>query len=105
MYKIICFAIVCAVVLVTSACSDRGEEVSTPLFEVTTNQSEYTVGSYVAFHFTGSPDMLTFYSGELGRRYACAGRTSAEGTPVLSFNSSVANGIQNESISLMVSQD
>lgn len=59
-----------AVVLLTiTACKDA-YEVKVPVFNVWTEKSVYAVGEQVKFNIDGSPDMLDFYSGEIGRDYS-----------------------------------
>jgi hypothetical protein len=76
-----------------------------PDFEIKVEKTNLTVRDTARFAFTGNPDILTFYSGEPGSRYAYKGRTEAEGTPLLSFSTVRANGSQPGSLRLLVSQD
>lgn len=59
----------------------------------------------VQFSFTGNPDIITYYSGEVGKRYVYANRISAAGTPQLQFSTIRANGAQANSLSVLVSTD
>jgi hypothetical protein len=74
-------------------------------FGVYAEQTTVPVGDTVKFRFTGSPDVLTFYSGEPGRRYEFRNRTSADGIPLLRFRTIRANGSQPNSLSLLVSNN
>lgn len=61
-----------AVVLLTSltACREQFEDVDAVSFDVTTESVVCKVGQPVQFLFQGNPDMITFYSGEMGNEYA-----------------------------------
>ncbi len=84
------------------------DAVDFPYFDVFAKDSTDVVVKVkepINFEFEGNPDMLYFYSGETGKRYEYAGRVSAKGTPYLQFNSYRANGKQEGSLRLMISQD
>lgn len=49
--------------------------------------------------------MITYFSGEPGKKYDFRNRTSVAGTPQLQFSSVRANGAQSNSLSLLVSSD
>src|SRR5688500_9306543 len=74
-------------------------------FGVYASETTVSVGDTLQFSFTGDPDVLTFYSGEPGRRYEFRDRTSADGTPLLRFRTIRANGSQPNSLSLLVSNN
>lgn len=74
-------------------------------FNVQAESTTVSVGDTVTFSFSGNPDVITFYSGEPGRRYEYRDRTSAEGTPLLRFRTIRANGSQPNSLSLLVSNN
>lgn len=97
------FYILMITLLLFGGCKE--DYVSIPDFEVSTSLATYETGEPVTFKFTGNPDFISFYSGETGNRYDYAGRASAEGTPTLQFTSLRANGKQEGSLRLMVSQD
>lgn len=101
-HKIIYAFIIPALVL--SACSkqlSRGNNT----FEVTAENTTVNKGDTVRFNFSGNPDMISFYSGETGKRFNYANRASADGTPVLRFRSLRANGSQPNSLNLFVSDN
>lgn len=84
------------------------DAVDFPYFDVLAKDStEVVVKSKepINFELEGNPNMLYFYSGEIGKRYEYAGRVSAIGIPYLQFNSLRANGKQEGSLRLMISQD
>ncbi|MFT3822777.1 MAG: DUF5017 domain-containing protein [Chitinophagaceae bacterium] len=91
-------------VALLSACSKQLSNNDTT-FTVTAQQATVKAGDTVRFDFSGSPDMITFYSGEVGKRFNYRGRSSADGTPVLRFRSLRANGSQSNSLAVMVSGD
>jgi len=96
--------------LALTACSKK-QEVSSPAFSVTAVKNNgntvasFAPGDTVNFKFTGNPNVITFYSGEVGKRYQYATRTQAAGTAQLQFSSQLANGTQANSLSLLVSSD
>ncbi|MFR4236049.1 MAG: DUF5017 domain-containing protein [Alistipes onderdonkii] len=56
----------------------------------------YEAGKEVYFNFSGNPDYITFYSGEVGHKYEYAGKIDGEGTanygiPVKAMNARADN--------------
>jgi hypothetical protein len=74
-------------------------------FEVTAVKPTLTLGDTARFNVSGNPDMITFYSGEPGKRFEYKDRATADGTPTLSFSTIRANGSQPNSLQLMISTD
>lgn len=74
-------------------------------FDVTVEQTALSLGDTARFGFTANPDVITFYSGEVGKRYEYRNRTSADGTPLLRFRTIRANGSQANSLTLLVSNN
>lgn len=99
-----------AVTLLFAGCS-KEIEVKSPDFDVTvsgkngTGGESYSTADTLEFIFKGNPDFITFYSGEVGRRYEYKDRLSADGSPVLQFSTLRANGTQAGSLALMISAD
>lgn len=89
--------------LATGGCEE--DYVNSFEFGISTPATTYEAGEPVTFEFTGNPDFISFYSGETGKRYEYAGRASEAGTPTLQFTSQRANGSQEGSLQLMISQD
>ena len=79
--------------------------VTIPDLEVSASEPTYKAGKPVTFKLSGNPDIVYFYSGEVGKRYDYAGRVSAAGIPQLQFTSLRANGTQAGSLQLMISTD
>lgn len=73
-------------------------------FDVTANNGKMVLGDTSRFSFTGNPDIITFWSGETGRRYQYKDRTEAEGTPILRFRSKKYHN-QLNTLALLVSTD
>jgi hypothetical protein len=87
-----------------SSCSK--DKVSVPEFDVQITGTTFKVGQPITFAFSGSPDYLTFYSGETGHKYANRSRTSELGTAqTLKFTSAVASGTQANNLAVMASTD
>ena len=70
-----------------------------------TAATSFSTTDTVNFAFTGNPDLITFYSGEIGKRYEFKDRTNATGKPQLQFSTLLANGTQTNSLSILVSSD
>lgn len=100
--KYIYTIVVLAFVFLTS-CQDDSVEI--PTLDVSVEKTNYVEGELAQFQLTGNADFVSFFSGEVGSRYEFADRTSEEGTPILSFNSALANGSQESSLQLLISQD
>lgn len=64
-------------------------------FDVTTSKTVFKVGEEVVFDFTGNPDNITFFSGEIGKQYEFKDRTSAIGKAELEFTSFLQNNKPN----------
>ncbi|MBU2906616.1 DUF5017 domain-containing protein [Arenibacter algicola] len=86
-----------------TACQDDSVEI--PTLDVSIEKTNYVEGELAQFQLTGNADFVTFYSGEVGSRYEFSERSSEKGTPILSFKSAVANGSQESSLQLLISQD
>lgn len=74
-------------------------------FDVQVNATDLAVGDTATFSFRGNPDVITFYSGEVGKRYEYRDRISADGIPTLRFRTIRANGAQANSLAVMVSDN
>lgn len=72
---------------------------------VANDSAYYQLGSTTTFNFTGNPVTVTFYSGEVGKRFTYRGRTSADGTPLLIFKHTLNSGTQDSTLRVMLSSD
>lgn len=89
--KLIIYKLI-AGLFVLSSCT-KEFEVSTPEFEVSTDQTTYKKGVPVTFKFKGNPQLISVYTGEIGKDYAFKdGRVMDVNDLRLSFNNSVTNG-------------
>lgn len=74
-----------------SACS-KFDELAEPDFEVSTTGTTYKKGVPIEFNFSGNPQFISVYTGEMGKDYAYKdGRMMDVNSLKLSFNSSVTN--------------
>lgn len=102
MKKYILLGVVAALSL--AACTSEVIDVAD--FDIKTEKTTYKVGEPVVFTFVGNPDLISFYSGENGRRYEFRNRTQATGgKPTLSFQSFRQSGNQDNTIELLASTD
>ncbi|HSC51992.1 MAG TPA: DUF5017 domain-containing protein [Phnomibacter sp.] len=78
---------------------------STRAAEPTNDTAYYTLGSKATFNFSGNPAFITFFSGEVGRRYIYRNRKTATGISKLVFTSALNAGVQPNSLRVMLSSD
>lgn len=94
------------------SCSDRLGEVKQPEFDVSVEKTTFEVGEEIVFKFTGTPSIISFYSGEPGNNYLYKdeGRLIqiADSGATMSFSSQLANAVtssQTDQLSLFYSTD
>lgn len=90
--------------LVLTSCT-KNLDVDTPSFEVSTEQMTVQAGDSIYFRFGGQPDIIYFYSGQLGNDYSF---TTGRVMPVdinLSFNSQLFHDRQTNQLSVWISTD
>lgn len=99
-----CLAIV-MMALIGASC--RKQELDSPNFDVTIESTTYAVGDPVTFNFTGTADVITFFSGEKGAEYQYKDRITADGSPQLQFASYLQAGAstQTNTLGVLVSKD
>jgi hypothetical protein len=92
--------------------SCENEEIMEPVFTVvTTGQATtYKVGDTIQFNFSGKPDILTFYSGEVGSNYDLRERFTTAGVNKLAFQTAMQQGavppaVSQDVLSLLISTD
>jgi hypothetical protein len=101
--------IIAGLLMATMGCNKNVSVPAPVTFDVASSKNNgnattvFSAKDTVLFHFTGDPNIITFYSGEVGKRYNYANRISAPGDPQLQFNSILAAGTQPGSLSLLVS--
>jgi len=103
MKNIIYISIFFTGLLILQACNQN--EFVQLAFDVSASKSTYQVGETIGYNISGNPYMITYYSGEPGKKYENRNRFTAQGTPKLQFTSLIANGIQTGSLHIMVSND
>jgi hypothetical protein len=82
------------IVMVFNACKQDTPIVSPYDFYVSAPQTNYKVGDTVRFKIDGNTaDYITFYSGEIGRRFVNASRVTQAGTNKLVFQTSMQQGV------------
>jgi len=102
--------IILAGLLMLTACEKSIEE--TPvIFDVSSTKtskepsSTFKTTDTIVYQLSGNADVVTFYSGIMGRRYEFKDRTTADGTAQLQFSSLRASGTQTNSMQLLISSD
>jgi hypothetical protein len=84
----------------------KKNQVEQPGFDVKINGTMFKVGEDIPFTFTGNPDFLTFYSGEIGNDYEyLSGRNIDIKSFSLFFQSRVTGGTQPNQFSIHISSD
>jgi hypothetical protein len=80
-------------------------EVDAPDFDVMLDKTTFNVKDTIVFNFTGSANIITFYSGEPGKEYEFKDRFIVDGKPEMQFTSWSQFGPQPNTLQLMVSSD
>lgn len=81
-------------------------EVTVPEFDVVPSSNTIKAGEEISFMFTGDPDQISFYSGEVFKDYAFKnGRTLVSDGLQVSFTTAVQYGAQQNQLSVLVSSD
>lgn len=102
--------LICSGFFLLAACA-KEIEIKTPDFEVTTASATYKKGVPVLFKFKGNPELISVYTGEIGKDYAYKDGRVADVTALnLVLNSSVTTEAgtgspQTGMFSLLVSTD
>ena len=103
MKRNILFAILSVFGLLFFVSCQRVDIASPDDFSVTSSKAVYKVGDTVRFNFTGNPDQIVFYSGELGMNYANLNRNiDTSGVVKLVFQSSLQSGVTTNGDSLLL---
>jgi hypothetical protein len=104
MNRYIKLIIACGIIgsLSTSSCK---KGVDDPEFDITFNEKVYAINEPIKFNILGGADLITFYSGEVGKEYRYRERFRVDGKPTMSFTSYSQNTPQANSLSLLVSTD
>ena len=79
-------------------------EIAEVTFDVAANTNKLSLGDTTFFTFKGNADMITFWSGEIGKRYEFRDRVEATGTPILRFRSKIFHA-QTNTLSVLISTD
>ena len=74
-------------------------------FDVTAQSTNLKAGEQAVFEFQGNPDVITFFSGEPGKKYENRNRISDTGTNVQLRFSTATTTATNGILSLLVSSD
>jgi hypothetical protein len=99
------FAALMLPLLVFSACK-KEQTVLTPDFDVTVDKTTYAVNEPITFNFTGTGDVVTFFSGAPGKEYKYKDRYRVDGKAQMQFTSyRQGASTQANTLSLLWSKD
>ncbi|NNU34030.1 DUF5017 domain-containing protein [Mucilaginibacter sp. S1162] len=105
LYK--CFGVGLAVLLISPGC--KKQPIETPNFDVSVEKTSYAVNEPVVFNFSGTADVVTFYSGvksPVNAEYKNKDRISVVGKPQLQFTSlRTGASTQTNTLSVLMSKD
>lgn len=94
--------------LIASLTACKKVHVDTPAdFDVTASRTSIKAGDTAQFFFSGTADLITFFSGEIGRNYEHRNRTLAGGLVRLTFQSNMTQGLLSnpDSLKLYISSN
>lgn len=95
-----------AILIMACISCTKDMDVDTPEFNVDAETLTVKAGMPVVFNFKGSPDMLSFYSGETGRSYDFFNTNRKfESKITLLFDSQILDGSQDNQFSVLTSSD
>lgn len=90
--------------LILMACS-KEKLLEDPNFDVKTSSNTYKVGDRINFNFSGNPDIISFYSGEVGNDYNyLSGRLMSAIAKTSFYTSKLSTG-QPDQLEVLVSSD
>jgi plastocyanin len=83
-YTSVFYLLVLIPVLTFISCT-KVKDVPEPSFDIVPDKTTVQAGEAITFNFTGTADLITFYSGERTREYRHRERSKVQGTPQLQF--------------------
>lgn len=95
---------VAATALIMTSC--KKQKIETPNFDVSVAKTSFAVNEPITFTFSGTADIVSFYSGVAGSEYRYKNRTTVDGKPQLQFTSYRSGAsTQANTMSLLISKD
>lgn len=91
-------------VIVISSCSKK-LDLKHLSFEATADKDTITTSDSAIFNFTGNPDIISFYSGEVGKRYEFRDRVADSGSNLQLKFTSATTTATNGILSLLISNN
>lgn len=104
MKKTIIFLIPIYLLLFLTSC-EKNEEITEPEFEIQSTNTTVKVNEPVTFNFSGKPDILSFYSGEVTKDYGFTTGRTVKYKYLLNFDSQILDGAQENQFSVLASTD
>lgn len=108
MKKYLKYVLILAATAFWTGCTEEHTLVVEPSdFNVTTSGTTFKVDERVNFNIVGDPDMVLFYSGELGSNYDNRARIQQAGTPKLAFQVQMQQGAlgNGDTMQLLIAQN
>ena len=87
--------------------SCKKQDIITPTFDVSVSKTTFAVGEPITFDFSGTADVVQFYSGAPGAEYKFKDRTTVVGKPNIQFTTyrEIPANTEAGTLSLLVSKD
>lgn len=102
--KKILYSSIALAFLALSSC--QKDEPGAPSFDVVAERTEVGINDSLTFRFRGDADVITFYSGELGKEYRFRDRTNVDDLKLqLTLGTRVLYGTQTNNFSILCSSD
>jgi hypothetical protein len=101
-YITVCIMIVCLV-----SCKKDDIPGAPDDFSVSPNNDNVTAGQAVQFNLSGTADIIIFYSGEMGKKFAFKDRLKEAGVNIMTFQSAMTQGVLPglDSMQLLISEN
>jgi hypothetical protein len=93
------------VVLITLLSCKKEEVVNNPNLEIQAESVNVKAGDEVKFNLSGTSDFIYFYSGEVGSNYSFKEGRTKDAEILMSFNSQILDGAQENQLAILTSND
>lgn len=90
-------------ILISSSCKKFNLE--SPDLDITIPKTTFAINEPITFTFNGNADVITFFSGEMGKEYKNKNILTLDGKPQMQFTSYLQTGVQDNTLSVLISRD